>query len=143
MIPNPYSKQPHAEQRTPFPIGAGPIFATSGTPKTLLEKLAQKAYRDTYVADHVRGGIASQIRGLRDDRGWTQGELSRLLGKPQSVVSRLEDTSYGKVTIQTLLGVAAAFDVALQVRFISYSSFLQQTRDLSISFMKVAPFDKD
>jgi predicted XRE-type DNA-binding protein len=148
MIPEPplklRSAERHsAEKRTLFPMAAGAGFAASKIAKALLQKLRQKKYRDAYVAEHVRQGIAYQIRALRDQREWNQGKLSQLLGKPQSVISRLEDPSYGKVTIQTLLEFASAFDVAVQVRFISYSSFLQQTRDLSISSMKVAAFNKD
>jgi predicted XRE-type DNA-binding protein len=124
-------------------MGVGAVFATSKVAKALWQKLRQKNYRDAYVAEHVRQGIARQIRALRNQRAWNQGRLSQLLGKPQSVVSRLEDPSYGKVTVQTLLDLASVFDVALQVRFISYSSFLQQTRDLTISSMKVAGFNKD
>jgi transcriptional regulator with XRE-family HTH domain len=143
MIPDPRWKLPSGEKRRSFPMGVGAVFDTSKVAKTLWQKLRQKNYRDAYVAEHVRHGIAHQIRALRNQREWNQGRLSQLLGKPQSVVSRLEDPSYGKVTVQTLLELASVFDVALQVRFISYSSFLQQTRDLTISSMKVAGFNKD
>jgi transcriptional regulator with XRE-family HTH domain len=143
MIPIPRWKLPYGEKMTSLPIGVDAVFATSRIAKTLLQKLRKKHYRDAYVAKYVRQGIARQIRALRDQRVWNQGKLSQLLGKPQSVVSRLEDPTYGKVTIQTLLELASVFDVALQVRFISYSSFLQQTRDLTISSMKVASFNKD
>jgi hypothetical protein len=95
------------------------------------------------LAEHVRRGIAYQIRTLRDQRGWNQGAFSKQLGKPQSVVSRLEDPSYGKFTIQTLLEISRVYDVALQVRFVPYSSFLQQTRDVSTDSMKVLSFDDD
>src|SRR5437763_6444091 len=107
-----------------------PVFAISSLPKKLLQKLLRKGYRDAYVAEHVRRGIAYQIRALRDQRGWNQGKLSQKLGKPQSVVSRMEDPGYGKLSVQSLLEVASTFDVALQVRFVPYSAFLQQTRDL-------------
>jgi transcriptional regulator with XRE-family HTH domain len=142
MIPNPGWK-PYGERMIPSPMGVGAVFAASRIAKTLLQKLRKKPYRDAYVVEHVRQGIAHQIRALRAQRGWKQGKLGQMLRKPQSVVSRLEDPSYGKVTIQTLLELASVFDVALQVRFISYSSFLQQTRDLAISSMKVAGFNKD
>jgi transcriptional regulator with XRE-family HTH domain len=95
------------------------------------------------VAEHVRRGIAYQIRALRDQRGQKQGELAEELGKPQSVVSRLEDPSYGKVTVQTLLEVAAVFDVALLVRFVPFSSFLRDTRDLSSKAMEVPSFEDE
>jgi transcriptional regulator with XRE-family HTH domain len=119
------------------------VFAIFNLGKKLLDKLQRKPYRAAYVAEHIRRGIAYQIRALRDQRGWSQGELSKQLGKPQSVVSRLEDPSYGKVTIQTLLEVASVFDVALQVRFVPFSSFLQQTRELSTESMKAPSFSDE
>jgi len=109
----------------------------------LWEKLQRREYRHAYLAEHVRGGIAYQIRALRDQRKWNQGELSKRLNKPQSVVCRLEDPNYGKVTVQTLLEVANVFDVALEVRFVPYSSFVLNTRDVSSSAMHVASFDDE
>jgi transcriptional regulator with XRE-family HTH domain len=119
------------------------MFTISNFSKKLMEKLSRKGYRAAYVGEHVRRGIAAQIRAMRDQRGWNQGKLSKELGKPQSVVSRLEDPSYGKVTVQTLLEVAATFDVALQIRFVPFSSFLQQTRDVSTRSMQVVSFSDD
>jgi hypothetical protein len=119
------------------------MFTTSSISKKLIEKLGRKAYRAAYVGEHVRRGIAAQIRAMRDQRGWNQGKLSTEMGKPQSVVSRLEDPSYGKVTVQTLLEVAATFDVALQIRFVPFSTFLQQTRDVSTRSMQVVSFSDD
>jgi transcriptional regulator with XRE-family HTH domain len=119
------------------------VFAVSNVAKRLWEKLQRRAYRHAYLAEHVRRGIAYQIRALRDQRGWKQGELSKRLDKSQSVVCRLEDPNYGKVTVQTLLEVASVFDVALEVRFVPYSTFLLNTRDVSSSAMHVASFDDE
>ena len=108
----------------------------------LRKKLANKEYRDAYVGEHVRLWIAHQIKALRGDpkRDWNQGELARRMGKPQSVVSRLEDPSYGKMTVNTLLEVAAAFDVALEVKFVDYPRFLRSTTNLTNDAMAVASF---
>jgi transcriptional regulator with XRE-family HTH domain len=119
------------------------VLAIFNVAKKLLRKLQRPAYRHAYVAEHVRRGIAYQIRALRDQRSWNQGTFSKRLDKPQSVVSRLEDPSYGKVTVQTLLEIAAVFDVALEVRFVSYSSFVQRTRDVSTPSMRVPEFKDD
>ncbi len=119
------------------------MFAISSIGKKLLEKLQRKPYRHAYLAEHIRRGIAYQIRALRDQRKWKQGTFAKMLGKPQSVVCRLEDPDYGKVTIQTLLEVANVFDVALEVRFVSYSSFICNTRDVSIGSMRVPEFKDD
>jgi transcriptional regulator with XRE-family HTH domain len=109
--------------------------------KSILNKLRKRAYRDAYVAAHVRRWIAHQIRALRDHKGWNQGQFSKQLGKPQSVVSRLEDPSYGKMTVATLLEVAKAFDVALLIKFVDYRTFLRETSDLSTPAMAVESFD--
>ena len=111
--------------------------------KTLLGKLRNRRYRHSYMSEHVRRGIAYQIRALRDQLGWSQGAFACELGKPQSVVSRLEDPKYGKVTVQTLLEVASAFDVALQVRFVSYSQFLRDNQDRTSVAMLVPSFADD
>jgi transcriptional regulator with XRE-family HTH domain len=79
----------------------------------------------------VRGGIAYQIQGLRQKSGLNQTDFAEKVGKKQSVISRLENTEYGKVTVQTLLDVACANDVALVVQFVSYPDFLARTSDMS------------
>lgn len=117
---------------------------TSDQESKLIQKLQKPAYRRAYVSEHVRRGLAHQIRALREDpsREWNQGELSKRLGKPQSVVSRMEDPSYGKLTIQTLLEVAEAFDIALCVRFVSFPTFIGLTRDLTDASMRVESFEQ-
>ncbi len=99
--------------------------------KKLLDKLTRKTYREAYVEENVRTWIAYQIRALREARGWSQKKLAEVLGKPQSVLSRIEDPDYGKLSIQTLLEVAAAFDVALLVQFADFPEFINRTEDVS------------
>jgi transcriptional regulator with XRE-family HTH domain len=97
----------------------------------MLSKFARKDYRDGYMQGRVRAGIAYQIQALRRKFGVSQTEFAAKLQKPQSVISRLENTEYGKVTVQTLLDVASSLDVALLVQFVSYPDFLQRTADMS------------
>lgn len=107
----------------------------------LLNKLLGKKYRDAYVRENVRTGIAYQIRAMREQRNsMSQEALGKLLDKPQSTVSRLEDADYGKHTLQTLLEVASAFDVALLVQFVTHSEFLRRTQDVSPNALKAAAF---
>ena len=93
-----------------------------------LVKFGSKKYRDGYLQSRVRGRIAYQIQALREKLGLTQQAFAELTGKKQSTISRLEDTEYGKVSVQTLLDIACATDVALVVKFSSYPDFLDQTR---------------
>lgn len=103
----------------------------------------EKDFRDEYVAEHVRSGIAYQIAALREQRGWSQARLGTVSGKPQSVISRLEDPDYGRVNVQTLLEVASAFDVAVLVKFIPFSLFIDCVEDVSSKNMYVASFNDD
>lgn len=110
----------------------------------LLSKLKSKVYRAAYVAENVRMGIALQIRAMREQRsGMSQAELGKLLGKPQSVVSRLENPDYGKATVQTLQEVADAFDVALLIKFVTYPEFLRQTEDVSPEGLRVESYSDE
>jgi transcriptional regulator with XRE-family HTH domain len=97
--------------------------------------------RRAYVEAEVASGLAHQIRALRTQRGWTQKDLAARLGTTQAAVSRLEDPSYGRPSIKTLLDVGAAFDVALQVRFVSFVRLLQETQSVSREQLEVEPFD--
>ena len=96
-------------------------------------KFANKFYRDGFMQTQVRSGIAYQIQALREKEGLSQTAFAELTGKKQSVISRLEDTEYGKVSIQSLLDIASALNVALLVRFVSYPEFLERTQDMSVA----------
>jgi transcriptional regulator with XRE-family HTH domain len=100
--------------------------------KTTAERLLKsKEYRDAYVLEHIKNGVAFQIRTLREDRDWTQGDLGDAMGKPRNVVSRIEDPNYGKTTLTTLREVAAAFDVGLLVKFVPFSRLVREYEDVS------------
>lgn len=90
-----------------------------------------KAYRDAYVLEHIKNGLAFQIRTLREERDWTQGKLGEIAKKPRNVISRLEDPNYGKFTLATLLEIASAFDVGLLVKFIPLSRLAREYDDVS------------
>ncbi|MGF1623284.1 MAG: helix-turn-helix domain-containing protein [Alphaproteobacteria bacterium] len=87
------------------------------------ERFKDKDYRDEFVSSLVRSGIAAQIRALRTQAGITQQEFAAVTGKTQSVISRLESTEYGRVSVQTLLDIACAREVALVVKFMSHEDF--------------------
>ena len=109
------------------------MFVGSSTipPSSFLQELTNAELRNTFVADHIRVRLALLIRRLREDRGWSQAELGRRMGKPQSVVSRLEDPDYGKVTLQTLFDVAAAFELPLYVDMPDWDDWFRLMSDMS------------
>jgi hypothetical protein len=61
----------------------------------------------------------------------------------QTWVSKLEDPNYGKLTISTLLKVASAFDVGLQIDFVPYSKILWDAVCLTGAAFSVPKFGDD
>lgn len=110
---------------------------------TLISKLKDKTYRDNYVLEHLCTVLATQIQTLRHSQNLTQGELGKKIGTAQNVISRLEDPDYGKFSLQTLLKLASAFDVALTVKFTSFGNFALEFSDISTNNLIVVPFDEE
>ena len=95
------------------------------------QRLKKKAVREAHVEAQLANGVATQIRVLRQQRHWTQALLAKKLGTTQTVVSRMEDPSYAKYSIRSLLEIGHVFDVALHVKYKAFSDFLHHTWDAS------------
>jgi len=111
----------------------------------MIEDLKDKEYRDAFVAEHIDTGVPFQIRALREQEGrkWTQKDLGIRAGMAQETISRLEDPNYGKLTLKTLKRIASAFDVALMVRFISFSELVEWELHLTPDSLRALSFEKD
>ena len=114
--------------------------AVSPRTESLAKKLGKDKYRHAYLSQHLRMFLATQIRALRGN--YSQVAFGKLIGKPQSVVSRLESAEYGKVSLQTLIEIANKLDIALIVRFVSYPMFVRSTEDFSDAALRPKPFDQ-
>lgn len=106
-------------------------------------KFDDKIYRDAYVASNLGSGIAFQILYNREARHWTQEELGKKTGQPQNGIARLENPFYGRFTIKTLLKIASAFDVALLVKFVPFSRFLDELKDVSPEALLAPPYEDE
>jgi transcriptional regulator with XRE-family HTH domain len=109
----------------------------------LQKKLRNKEYRDSFTAEYIYSRIPLKIRAMRERRGLSQDDLGRLAGVKQEWVSRLEDPNYGRLTLSTLLKLASAFDVALNVDFVPYSEILNRSTRLSRQDFDVPSFQEE
>ena len=114
----------------PLPAST-PAAASALAQGSIAAKLHNKEYRRAYIKAHLSQGISHQIRTIRERRGLTQAEFAKRAKTTQTIVSRLEDPSYGRFTLNTLIRVAETFDVALLVKFVSFPKFLFETADKS------------
>ena len=115
----------------------------SGIRKNIWKYLKDRVFRQTYVEEHVRAGVAHQIKAMREARGWSQTQLAEKCGKSQSNIARIEDPDYGKFSIQTLLEIAHTFDVWLSLEFVSFGAGLARTSNRSAQALNAVSFDEE
>lgn len=107
----------------------------------VLGKLKNKRYRDAFVREKVRTGIPNQVFILRKQAGKTQGELAKLAKTTQTVISRVEDPNYGKLTLSSLVKLANGLDIGLLVKFVPFSKLLDEVEDVSAPALAADNFD--
>ena len=98
---------------------------SSNSRQELIERISRsQERRANFVESHLNKTVAFQVRATRDRLGWTQEQLADKIGISQNAISRLESPEYGKATLTTLKRLAAALDVALVVRMVPFSQFV-------------------
>jgi len=102
-----------------------------------------KEYRHEFLGECIRSRLTSQIKALRDRESWDYKKFAEELGKKVPWAYRLEDPNESIPTIPTLLQVAKAFDVALDVRFVPFSQIVRDTTTLSQNSFQVPGFNAE
>ena len=120
------------------------LASTSSIREQVLDGFrASKEYRHAFVEESIRSHIAAQIRALQDEKKWDYRTFAEKMNRKASWVYRLEDPNAPPPTIPTLLQVAEAFDVGLDVRFRAFSEFLDEVTTLRHESFLVPSFEEE
>ena len=109
----------------------------------LKKEFSDKEYRHGYVDEFLNSYIATQIKVLREQRGWSQEKLAQETGMKQSRISVLESTNYYSWNISTLERFAKAFDVPLNVSFGTFSDRLIDIETFGRESLERCAFNED
>ncbi len=99
--------------------------------------------RHDYADIFLNSSIALQIKALRLQRGWSQELLAERAGMKQSRISAMEQASYSGWSLSTLRRLAKAFDLALEVRFESFGTLLNDATSVSRDALERPSFSED
>jgi transcriptional regulator with XRE-family HTH domain len=112
--------------------------------KQIWQKLAaSKKYREQFVSAQVKRGIPFQIRALMKKKGLSQEKLAKQAQLTQGVISRAADPNNGNLTLNTIIRIAAGFDVAFIGMFVAFSDLVKWYSDLSESSGEILSFNEE
>ena len=86
--------------------------------EVLKKKLKNAEFKKAFDEEELFANIAIQIAKLRQKRGLTQRQLARLIKTKQQAISRIENVSYHRYSINTLSRIARAMNKKLKVSFV-------------------------
>jgi transcriptional regulator with XRE-family HTH domain len=114
---------------------------TSFVKSDILESLEDREFRQAFVLESVYTNLCFQLRALREQRGWSQEGLGKVVKMAQERISILEDPNAGtKPTLNTLLRLADGLDVGLDVRFVPFSLVLDRSVHTKMKNLEVPSF---
>jgi transcriptional regulator with XRE-family HTH domain len=102
-----------------------------------------KRYREEFVGAQVKKSIPLQIRTLLKQHSMSQETLAQRAGVTQGVVSRAASLDYGNLTLNTLIRIAAGFDLAFIGKFAPFTELEQWFADFSEESLQVKTFEEE
>lgn len=118
-------------------------MSTTSRKKQIVQSLQSKAAREAFVESQIETGVSFQIRANREARKWSQAELANRAEKKQPFIAKMEGPNHGAPNLRTLRELAAAFDVALIVRFVPFSEVVDWVANLPGKDLSAASFSED
>lgn len=111
--------------------------------ENIRQELKDKETRFIYDDDLLNTYIATQIRTLREKKGWTQQKLAEEAGMKQERISVLEDVNYSSWTAKVLRRLARAFDLRLTIKFEEFNTFFKDFEGVKPELLQKRSFEDD
>jgi transcriptional regulator with XRE-family HTH domain len=105
--------------------------------------LTDRSSRESYIRAKLNQLVPSQIKALRLREDWTQKKLGESAEMKQARISAMEKPGEVAFTLETLVRLASAFRVGLQVRFVPYSEMLEWDNSYSQDTFSATPIEED
>jgi transcriptional regulator with XRE-family HTH domain len=105
--------------------------------------LSNRSSRESYIRAKLNVLIPSQIKALRLNRQWTQTQLGEESEMKQARISAMEKPGEVAFTLETLIRLASAFRVGLQVKFVPHSVMVKWENDHSQDAFNAIPIEDD
>jgi len=105
--------------------------------------LESRDNREGFIRAKLNHLIPSQIKALRLREDWTQNRLAEESDMKQARISAMEKPGEVNFSLETLIRLAAAYRVALQVRFVPFSKLSKWEGEYSQDVFEVTPIEKD
>jgi transcriptional regulator with XRE-family HTH domain len=114
------------------------------TPSRLWKQLRKGSrYRGEFVAAFVKKLIPLQIRRLLKHYEMSQETLAERSGLTQGAVSRAANVDYGNLTLNTIVRIAAGFDIAFIGTFVPFTEFEQWVGKFSEDSLFIKTFEDE
>lgn len=117
--------------------------STSERSQLISKLLESRDARESYIRASLNVLIPSQIRSLRLRETWTQQDLGKASDMKQARISAIESPGAVSFSLETLIRLAAAFQVDLQVRFVPHSYKLDWENGFSQDRFTVTKLPQD
>jgi len=109
----------------------------------LKQGFKDKDYRHGYADEFLNSSIATQIKVLREQHGWSQKELAKHAQMKQPRISVMENVNYSSWSINILRKLAEAFELTLCVSFESFGKRLADIERFSREALERFSFEDD
>lgn len=126
------------------PTSEGSVLSNRPTATERLRKsFKDHEYADSYARSALNAYIATQIKVIREQRGWTQDKLAEEAEMKQPRIAVMEDVNYSAWSISTLWRLAQAFHLRLKVSFEEFGTLPHEIDTFSRKSLERLPLEDD